>query len=1002
MAEQTFRSPGFFDSEIDASARQEQAPSGTPAGIIGTSDKGPAFVPTTVRTFGDFEQKFGGLNPKKFAPYAANEFLKNRTSLTFLRVLGAGANATTTDISNTLATGQVKNAGFVLTGTQASATDLRHKGSVQFLVARHSVATNEAYGLPMFTDNDSFTTGAPIYANMVRGMILMASGARMMVLDGNEAATSAFTATGPDDAATISSDKFKLVISSSNGSSYATTDGNAGVRIYTASLNPSNSDYYAKILNTDPEKFAEHQHVLYADFAVDNEVASVTNVAVVSGSSNTSTVSGNTSMLFREAFGHFDTRYTTPRTSWFISQPFGSTEYDLFHFETIDDGEVSNTLYKISISNLKVSTDPQNPYGTFTVLVRKWEDSDTEPKVLEQYPNCSLNPRAANYVARLIGDRKVSYNFDAESDSEQRLVTSGKYANKSKYVRLVMSDMVENGLVPQTTLPFGFRGPEVLKTNDGLTDTSATGARRLAGVLGTSSLSGSLVPPIPFRYKVTRGDTATSGFAGNPGTNETVNASYYWGVKFERNTSILNPNTSAEKNELLKAYAKFAGIKKLDTLVTGSGADTLNNNKFTLSRVALSVTSVANLTASLTDHMKEAVYIRNGTVDPSTYAITDATLGERLTLASLLAQTSSVDFNRFNQYAKFTNFMYGGFDGVNILDKNARRMNDKSTSFDSGGGAESAFVSPGLGYNTNGTGTANNSVASYVVASKIMTDPMTVNHNILTIPGIREPYVTDYALRQCKEYGLSIFLMDLVSYDEDGNRIYDDSTDKPDVNKTVNSFEARAVDNNYGATYFPDVFIDDDTNKRKVKVPASVAALAAVGFNDRVAYPWFAPAGFNRAALDFVTNVSVRLNKDDKDRLHDARINPIASLPRQGYVIFGQKTLQQAKSALDRVNVRRLLLEVKRQVTEIAFPLVFEQNIPANRDKFVNEAVLRLGLIQSQAGIEQFRVIMDDTNNSDDDRDLNRLNGTIRIVPTRTIEYIAVDFIITNNGVQFI
>jgi phage tail sheath protein FI len=283
-----------------------------------------------------------------------------------------------------------------------------------------------------------------------------------------------------------------------------------------------------------------------------------------------------------------------------------------------------------------------------------------------------------------------------------------------------------------------------------------------------------------------------------------------------------------------------------------------------------------------------------------------------------------------------------------------------------------------------------------------MTDPFTAGVNILTLPGIREPYVMDQTSKKVRDYGLAMHLMDIPAYDDSTVRLYDDSTTKPNIKETANQFDALAIDNNYVATYFPDVFIDDAVNVRRVKVPASVAALGALGFNDRVAYPWFAPAGFNRAALDFVKNVHVRLNVDDRDRLYDSRINPIATFPRLGYVIYGQKTLQINKSALDRVNVRRLLLEVKRIIIGIAQKIVFEQNTPAVRNRFVSESVFQLSLIQTQAGVEAFQVVMNETNNTQDDIDLNKLNGRIVVVPTRAIEFIAIDFIVTNAGVQFV
>ena len=219
--------------------------------------------------------------------------------------------------------------------------------------------------------------------------------------------------------------------------------------------------------------------------------------------------------------------------------------------------------------------------------------------------------------------------------------------------------------------------------------------------------------------------------------------------------------------------------------------------------------------------------------------------------------------------------------------------------------------------------------------------------------------------------------------------------------KTIAEFEGRTIDNNTAASYFPNVVIKDANTGANVEVPSSIAALAALAFNDKVSYPWFAPAGFNRGALDFVQNVGVRLTARDRDDLYDARINPIATFPQQGFVIFGQKTLQLAKSALDRVNVRRMLLEVKRLVTQVANGFVFEQNTPALRSKFVAQVSPLLAVVQAQSGIEQFRVVMDDSNNSQEDIESNRLNGRIVIVPTRSVEFISIDFVITNAGVSF-
>ena len=1024
MAEQVFRSPNFYEREIDLPPPAAGGPVGTPACVISPANKGPAFVPVTVANFNEFVQTFGNLDTKYFGPYAVNEFLKNRSSLTYMRVLGAGSNATLDDVSDTLTKGTVTNAGFTLPGV--SEVDARHKGAVQFIVAQHSVKANEAYGMPMFTDNDSFAGATEV--NLVRGLVMTTATSRLMVLDGDQATALPFNTL--DDEAQVknvnSKPRVKIVISSSLGSTFANDEGLPGIKILTASFDPTAEDYFAKILNTDPDKFYESQHYLAADFAVDDQVATVdanNYVAVVSGSDFKSSASGDPSLTMRQTFGSYNTRFKSPSTPWFISQPFGATEYDLFRIESIDDGEYANKLYKISITNIKASADDSNKYGTFNLQVRDWNDTDITPVVIEQFTNCSLDPDSPNYVAKLIGDRKVYYHFDAVDPRERRIVSTGTYPNQSKYVRVVMADSVTRKLTPGNSLPFGFKGPTLLKTNNNLAATALlpSGSGRLSGVLpngGTHFLSGSVLPPVPFRFKVTRGEVKSSpapAYTGEPGSKEVTLPSLYWGVKFERNGiskegEVLNANVISEKNALLGSLTKFMGIEKLDALHTGSSADAFNNNKFTLARVAFSNTSVTDITGSVSAHMKEAAYLRNGKTDNTTYSILDGSRN-RVTLATLLAKSTAKEdgqapagFNRFSQFTKFTTFMLGGFDGTNMLDRDARRMNDKSTSFDSAtsGGASLGFVPSGFSSNPSGTGKTNNSVSSYLTAVDIMTDPYTSEVNILTVPGIKEPYVMDQTSKKVRDYGLALHLMDIPAYDDTGARLYDDSTQKPNIKETASALDARSIDNNYVTTYFPDVFIDDSVNVRRVKVPASVAALGALGFNDRVAYPWFAPAGFNRAALDFVTNVGVRLNVADRDRLYDSRINPIATFPRLGYVIYGQKTLQINKSALDRVNVRRLLLEVKRIVIGIARRIIFEQNTPAVRNQFVSQAVFQLSLIQTQAGVEAFQVVMNETNNTQDDIDLNKLNGRIVVVPTRAIEYIAIDFIVTPSGVEFV
>ena len=958
----------------------------------------------------------------------------------------------------------MKNAGFYVGGTATTSMGSAggHRGVVQFLCAEHSVNfAHEQAGYPVFSDNDSFTgkfgsRSADGTVNLVRAVLFTTTGSRFEVIDGNQRYTDAGGLTGLSDAnggmddlagiydlglgdprTATGAGHFKLVLSCSAGTSFANDESASGRRIYTASLDPSDKNYVGKILNTDPWKFQEQQHLLYLDFAVENELASGSlnpgSVALLSGSTSTTSTGGDTSTQFLQLFGRYDTRYTTPQTPEIISQPYGKTEYDLFRFETISDGAWGNDKVKISIANLRASSDPKNKYGTFDVQVRKFDDTDLNTQIVEHYPKCTLDPNDERYIARQIGDKKVYYNFDADEPDERRLVIHGKYPNRSNRIRVVMNSKLEAGEVPQEALPFGFRGVPVLKTSDTLTDlghlalknehnisigeTHSASNTRLS-CSGSTNLTGSIVPPLPFRFKVTRGDVSQthSGYVGQTGTNERVDSKLYWGVKFERmpvsssspsgdfSNSCLNSNVAALPNPLIKAYSKFGGIAKLDTVVTGGAADNFNNNKFTLARVALynqlQSGHITHVSGTAKEHMLEAAYIRNGRPDPNTYTVDDPNNFSRVTLATLVHSSSTV-FNRFTDYLKFSTMFYGGFDGLNILDKDSHLMRDRAASMDTGGKATTATPNIGLFTHVAGSGRNNNVVSSYKRAAQILTDPLASRINVLAIPGIRDSFVTDHVLSYVKDYGMAIYLMEMLNYDVDATRLYDDSKTKVNVQETVEQFDSRSIDNNYAAAYFPDVRINDPVNNRHVKVPASVVALGALAYNDKVSFPWFAPAGFNRGALDNVKNVSVRLNAADRDDLYDGRINPIAVFPNGGHVIFGQKTLQQAKSALDRVNVRRLLLEVKRLIVNVARGLLFEQNTPETRARFVNQAAPLLALVQAQAGIESFRVVMDDTNNTEADRESNRLNGRIIIVPTRSIEFISIDFVVTNSGVSF-
>ncbi len=1034
MAEQTFKSPGFFEREIEVIKRPVVSNTATPVGLVGPAKKGPAFVPTTVYSQDEFIRIFGEPDRRMLSGHAAAEFFRNNgQALTFCRTLGSGH----WDGS------QIKKAGFKLTHTDGTAVDVgveKLKGAVHFITAKHKVANSEFLSLGLFSDNDSHTTdfdsnrGAGLAGDategdveLIRAMIFTRKDFSVFI-DENPGAADFAT----DDVATTDADgTFKLRFT--NG-----TDNVDKV----VSLNPDRDDYISKVLNTDSLSLDSEKHYLYAHFAVDNDVASPVNKAVA-------VLHGNDG--YEDKFGDFSSAFIAPETPSFISQPFGTKEYDLFHFESLDDGAYASDKYKVSISNLRASTDPTDKFGTFSVAIRDLRDSDESPVVYESYNNCSLNPDAENFVGRVIGDQKVYYSYKNSDDNEKRLVREGAFANVSTRIRVVVSDDVMLGEVPETALPFGFRGVEALLTNDSATDISnnlfLTGVQDNDNIVA-SQLFKSVLPPLPYRFKVTKGSIKTNDsyaqtFTGEASATESVDLNLYWGLNSRRVREIDNPNGGTyEFNELLANYLKFMGA---DSAVKTSGtlSDSHNNNKFSLAKVSLNKSDMDSVSGTINDVFKDAVYIRNADpsstiYDAATHTINmqlqqddienNATLSEKLvtvTLAKLLAE-DPVKFNKYSLAAKFTAPFSGGFDGLNIFDSDSYYMTDKGSAIKEGGKASSTgFSSPVKNTSTEagdaatsadlmqGFENTNNVVASFKNAIRLMTDGMVVNHNVLVVPGIRDAFITDFAKQRVEEYGKAIYLMDIPYYDKNATRTFVSekgvASERADVEETSSRFDLREINSSYVAAYFPDSLVLDSgdpddaaiDSRRSIRVPSSIVALGALAKTDSISSPWFAPAGFSRGALDTITSTCVRLNAADRDTLYEARINPIANFPNKQFVIFGQKTSQLARTALDRVNVRRLVLEVKRQIERTAQGLLFEQNNSATRNRFVSAAANSLSTIRAGKGIEDFRVIMDDTNNTAEDVDNNRLNGRIVIVPTRAIEFVAIDFVITNAGVEF-
>jgi hypothetical protein len=290
---------------------------------------------------------------------------------------------------------------------------------------------------------------------------------------------------------------------------------------------------------------------------------------------------------------------------------------------------------------------------------------------------------------------------------------------------------------------------------------------------------------------------------------------------------------------------------------------------------------------------------------------------------------------------------------------------------------------------TTATNTQGLETANYTNMINLLANKDDYQFNVLVTPGLFDSLNTSAIstiITNTQQRGDNIFVLDPVVYGQAASGVIT---------------QASSRDTSYAAEYWPWCQIQDPATGKNVWVPASTMIIGVYAYNDTVAEPWFAPAGINRVGLGTVLRVEQKLNQTTRDSLYTGKVNPIATFPGQGIVVYGQKTLQTKPSALDRVNVRRLLISLKSYISQVANNLVFEQNTAATRNIFLSQVNPYLSSVQQRQGLFAFKVIMDETNNTADVIDRNQLIGQIYVQPTKTAEFIYLDFIITPTGATF-
>ena len=1013
MAEVTYRSPGVYTNEIDLTGPTTAQPVGTPAGVIGTSNEGPAFVPITVGSYSDFAAVFGATDGQKFGPLAVQQFLKHAQALTYVRVLGIGDGK-----QRSSDTGVVTNAGFVvgskqvqangLVGRNVNAVDGGDPGRTMFL----GVFMSGSAGSPIFSDSGLQTadSNANIAVPIIRGVLMAPSGV-IIQLSGNWTAGSTQPRAGIPARTTdngtlgvggrylqgaysgsceIGSQQFTLLL---NGHIH----NSAAPNVITASFDMEDASYFSNVLNTDPFKIEEKGHLLYAAYDIHPALAVVTGANVLTGSLrgrswDKGALGGGEPIAFlasgtldRDAgdanspnYESWEERFTHPKSPFVVSQDFGGKKWNIVRIHALGDGDYSNTHIKISIENLKPSTSTTDKYGTFDLLVRQWTDTDFEKKVVESFRGLSLDPSSDKFIARAIGDMYSYFDFD-QASSSQKLVVAGDHPVKSNYIRVEQSNELRNGQVPKEALPFGYRGYTHLVTSGTNPLAAANSGGSLWPAATTQTLRKAVQPPVPYRQTIAVGTSP----------NDRPSANLYWGTQFMQKMSIAKPNLLGLQDRSIAQFTKFFpqyGSSNRDVVVgnnpgvadsagTVLDCDKFNNNIFSLERVMVRTGSDTNADP---EYWVTASYIRNG----------GAQLNANPSNKTRALNVNDMKIQGNRKFGKFTFFLQSGFNGLNIFNKDKSRLLN-------------AAAKREMDDSTAQGGVSGPTIAAYRKALDIMGTKSDVDIKLLAIPGLRTAGVTNYAIDTVENRFDAMYVMDIEEQDEMASVITSSAASTANIGTTVAGFRGRALDTSFAAAYFPDVVLTDPTTFTNVQCPPSVAVMGAFSLNDAIGYPWFAPAGFSRGALTDVLQSSVPLNKSNMDDLYDADINPLTAFPGTGVMVFGQKTLMAAPSALDRVNVRRLLINVRRKVRAVANQMLFEPNRQETLDKFSSLVQPILQSIQEKSGVERFKVVIDATTTTQTDVENNTLRGKIFLQPTRTAEFVSLDFVLTNAGDAF-
>ena len=1053
-----FVSPGVYTSERDLSF-VAQSVGVTTLGLVGETISGPAFEPIFITNYDEFQSYFGGTNPTKFvntqipkyeAAYIAKSYLQQSNQLFVTRVLGlsgydAGPSWSITTIGNldssgttvSGVTGPFTVAFSGVSGTSGSVVITNYGGlptSIQGVISNpyttytggestlqsdiegyfyseivdsaNSGQTSYFWGAVNSTTYDNITgvTSTPNYVSNVN--VLGVENVQFESIDLTDSvndpwyyalfteSNDVYDGTGfgfgvttlVNTAGLEYQGTAQVYVTNYTGTPYndyhdvvVATLRSRGIDTYTTDDGPvyevsgttdalmDCSGAYSGISTNPFDTFAISATTSDGDnfyFQTSFNISNSNYLSKVFGKSNFAKPKSEVPLFVEEEYYNLlNTGYrlgrvrglncdfvelpsarqdlgTNTSIGWYLEQ-YQTPETPYFVSE-LRGNQVYNMFKVLTISdgnsaNREIKVSIMNisfNNGTFDVVVRDFFDTDANPVVLEKFTNCTMDMNQNSFVAKRIG------------------TSNGEFELRSRFIMLEMNEDA-----PFDSLPCGFRGYQT---------------RQFSGVKS------------PFLEYKTKYDT--------PG--EVI-----WNPPFGAASGTDNETRSSGD----RVRRTFLGVSN----TAGIDADFLSyKGKQNPTNLATATDSQPWAYLTKGYHMDSGATVISISSNYTTSGETAFEVGD----ASFDSEpTEGSPYFRLNS-RKFTVVPAGGFDGWDIY----RQYRTNGDRYQLGAAGFRKGAAPSISYPTaTGWGAfkqivgpdkltwANTDYYAYLWGQYTFNNPEAVNINVFTTPGI--DYVNNSNLVESaidmveQDRADSIYICTTPDYQMFTPSLGSFDTDFIYPEEAVDNLTDTGIDSNYTATYYPWILTRDTVNNTQIYLPPTGEVIRNLALTDNIAFPWFASAGYTRGLVNSV-KARKKLTQEDRDTLYQGRLNPIATFSDVGTVIWGNKTLQIKESALDRINVRRLLLQARKLISAVAVRLLFEQNDEQVRQEFLDSVNPILDSIRRDRGLIDFRVTVSGT---PEDLDSNTLTGKIYLKPTRALEFIDIEFLITPTGASF-